>query len=73
MLCEVGMGGTGLEPTPLALSKTPISGNVRTESGTRDAPNTPKNDPALQKIIEAWPGLPEQTKRQILELVVISD
>lgn len=48
--------------------RNPILGNVRTESGTHDAPK-PQFDPDLQKIIKAWPTLPEAIKAEIINLI----
>ena len=62
------MGDVGFEHSALTLSKTPISENVRTESGTHDAPKSP-NDPDLARLIEAWPGLPGCIKAAIIALI----
>jgi hypothetical protein len=65
------MGGRGLEPVPLALSKTPISASGGTESGTPDAPNTSQTpqDSDLSMVIERWHKLPGYVKRAIKELL----
>ena len=60
------MGGTGLEPVPLALSKTKISARRGTESGTLKA-----KDPDLAAVAERWAGLPEHIRRAIKELIKI--
>jgi hypothetical protein len=64
------VGGTGLELTPLEQSKTPISGEGGTESGTLNAPNTPQppKDPDLAMVVEHWPNLPEYIKAAIKAL-----
>jgi len=62
------MGGRGLELPLLALSKTAISENLRTESGTPKDQNTPP-DPDLAKIVTAWPQLPEAVRSAVLAIV----
>lgn len=65
------MGRAGPELPPLALSKTPISGNVRTESGTpdaRDGAQTEPKDPDLAELIARWPGLPQGVRAKIKKL-----
>jgi hypothetical protein len=59
----------GSELSALALSKTPISGNVRTESGTVAARNAAQTDPDLMQIIETWPSLPASVRAEIVRLV----
>lgn len=62
------MPETGVElsgPTP---SKTPISENPRTESGTVDD-DCGQNDPDLAHLVEAWPHLPDHIKQDILSLI----
>jgi len=44
----------GLEHSPLALSKTPISGNVRAESGALQDETSP-SDRSLAQTSKAWP------------------
>jgi hypothetical protein len=64
------MGRAGPELPPLALSKTPILGNVRTESGTPDAregAQTEPTDPDLRRLIDAWPAMPERQRRAVLK------
>lgn len=58
----------GSELTPPALSKTPISEDVRTDTGTVDAKNG-TSDPDLAKIIAAWPELPDAVRSAILAVV----
>ena len=61
------MGRAGFEHSALKASKTPISENPRTESGTvKD--DRGQNDLDLARLIESWPHLPEHTKRDILNL-----
>jgi hypothetical protein len=62
------MDRVGLEPTALALSKTPIPAQG-TRNGTQDG--TPKGenapiDPDLARLIEAWPKLDADTRAAIL-------
>jgi len=51
----------GIELSALTPSKSHISPHGGTESGTLD--------PALDRLIQAWPGLPEHIREQITELV----
>jgi hypothetical protein len=62
------MGGTRLEQTALALSKTPIATQSGTESGTPNDQNTPL-DPDLALIQDRWPNLPEHIKAAVLATV----
>jgi hypothetical protein len=62
------MGRAGFEPSPLTGSKTPISENLRTESGTVDAPRSP-SDPDLAQIINLWSDLPQDIKKTIRTLI----
>jgi hypothetical protein len=62
------MGGTGLEPTPLAPPKTPIS-EKRQESGTKSGTREPDSDPDLVEVIDRWAALPEHVKQAVLALV----
>jgi len=62
------VGGTGLEHPAFTPPKTPISGKVRTESGTvKD--DRGQNDPDLAHLVEAWPHLPDPIKQTILNLI----
>ena len=58
----------GVEQTPLGTPETPISQDVRTESGTLKAENIP-SDPDLLLLTERWPKLPEHIKAAIMALV----
>ena len=62
------MGGRGLEHPAITPPRTPISTDVRTESGTPGAQNTP-SDPDLTFIQKRWAGLPEPVKAAVLALV----
>ena len=62
------MGRAGFEHGALKASKTPISENPRTESGTVDD-KTQQNDRDLALLKEAWPGLPQRIKHQVNELI----
>jgi hypothetical protein len=62
------MGDTGLEPAPRTPSKTPISEESGTESGTVGAPK-PLEDPDLALITNRWPDLPEATRSAIVAIV----
>jgi hypothetical protein len=76
------LGDAGLEPPPLALSKTAISDKGGANSGALDAPEIPKTaknepavccsalltDPDLSLVISAWPKLPECIRKRILLL-----
>ena len=59
------MGDTGLEQTPLAGPKTPISQTGGAKSGALDD----RIYPDLAEIVKAWPELPEHIKASILALV----
>jgi hypothetical protein len=66
------MGDIGFGPATLTASKTPLSENLRTESGTV-ADDLTRSDPTradtdLAAIVRAWPHLPESTKLRILDL-----
>ena len=75
------MGDTGLEHPPLALSKTPISGEGAAKSDARSAPkqvkhpeiDTPNLPPDLAEIVAVWPKLPEHIKQAIKALVQIKE
>jgi len=69
--CEVKVGDTGLEHPPLALSKTPISGEGGAKSGARHAPKQ-LSDPGLAMIMESWPSLPEHIRAAMKALVLIA-
>lgn len=62
--CGLEMGGTGFEHPPLEQSKTPISGEGGTESGTLNS-----KDPDLALVVKFWPGLPEHIKAAIKTLI----
>ena len=62
------MEAGGFEHPPLALSKTPISGEGGAKSGARDALKAPV-DPDLALIQNRWPTLPEHIKAAVLALV----
>ena len=58
----------GIEPTALTPTKTAISENPRTESGTVND-ETQQDDRDLARLIESWPTLPEDIKAQITNLI----
>ena len=62
------MGDTGLEHPPLALPKTPISGEGGAKSDARRAPK-PSSDPDLAEVVSRWPELPEHIKAAVKALV----
>lgn len=62
------MGGTGLEPSPLAPPKTPISQEQSAQNYTPVAPDSP-SDPDLALIHNRWPSLPQRVRQAILALV----
>jgi hypothetical protein len=62
------MGGTRLEQTALALSKTPIATPSGTESGTLNGQSTPL-DRDLAFLWDRWPKLPEHIRAAVLALV----
>lgn len=61
----------GSELSPLALSKTAISPNVRTKSGTLQH-DSPDFDPELSELTKAWPSLPAEVRAEILRLAGLS-
>jgi len=71
------MGDTGLEHPPLALSKTPISGEGGAKSDARLAPKQVKHPeidtqnlpPDLAEIVAVWPELPGHIKAAVKALV----
>jgi len=63
------MGDAGIEHPPLVLSKTPISKDPRTESGTLSAGiggSSPDSD--LQLIIRRWPDLAPEVRAAIARM-----
>ncbi len=66
------MGGTGLEQSPLAPPKTPISSHESAQNYTPRAPDGP-SDPELDEIVRRWPGLHPAVKEHVLSLVRGSD
>jgi hypothetical protein len=62
------MGGRGLEQTPLALSRTSISEERGTESGTV-ADQKSLMDPDFASIVAAWPHLPLAVRSALLAIV----
>jgi hypothetical protein len=58
----------GSELSALALSKTAISPDVRTNSGTLPARNAAQTDPDLRLIVAHWPDLPDAVKARILDI-----
>jgi hypothetical protein len=70
-----GVGDTGLEHPPLSPGKTGVSktrgnksGNNRPDSGTPTPPTTP-DDPALGRVVQAWPDLPAAVRAGIVAMV----
>jgi integrase len=62
------VGGTGLEQSPLAPPKTPISSHESAQNYTPRAPDSP-SDPDLAEIVRRWPHLHEAIRTRILALV----
>ena len=65
---EYPSGDEGNRTSPVAASKTGISEERSTESGTVDAPKGPL-DPELALIQERWPKLPEHIRQAVLALI----
>ncbi len=66
------MGVTGLEPDNLTIDGQSKLAKVNKLSGAdsgADLPDLPQIDPDLQKLIDAWPELPEHIKAAINALV----
>jgi hypothetical protein len=69
------MGGRGLEPATLPLSKTQISEKCPssgTESGTvkdDSSDSEPDPDPDLALIVRQWPGLPAAVRATVIEII----
>lgn len=63
------MGRAGFETSPQELPRTPISGNVRTESGTLDARKNAQTDPGLGYLIDHRHDLPDLKKQLIIDTV----
>jgi len=61
------MGDEGLEPTQKTPEKTQAATRGGAESGALPARNGPK-DAKLAAIIDAWHGLPESIKDEILAM-----
>ncbi len=62
------MTPTGLEQTAKTPGKTAIAEESVAESGAFDR-SFALSDPDLKALIDAWPGLSDDDKRAILEIV----
>jgi hypothetical protein len=62
------MGDTGFGPSPLALSKTPISETGGAKSGA-PKDEIARTDPDLALLVERWPGLHPAVKEHILSIL----
>jgi hypothetical protein len=66
------VGGTGLEPIAATDYTASTSGNQLTPSGAESGAVGARmalSDPDLMAIVNAWPGLPEAARRQIVDLI----
>ena len=68
LLRETLVAGTGFEAPPFSSGNTPLSETCGTESGTVGAQNAPVTTD-LAVVIDAWPKLSEEVRRQVVELV----
>lgn len=65
------MGKRGLEHTPQTPTKTPKAETSGAESGALPAQTapTPPADPALERLVEAWPTLPDAVRAGIAAMI----
>ncbi|MEN6335681.1 MAG: hypothetical protein ABFE01_15630 [Phycisphaerales bacterium] len=63
-----GMGGRGLERSPLAAPKTWISQSGSAKSGAMKSQLAP-SDTDLAKIVSQWSELPDDVKQDIMDIV----
>jgi len=66
MSCRVG--DEGLEPPPKSTANTGFSETGGAESGAVGA-RMGLSDPDLAAVVNAWPTLPEATRRQVVAMV----